>query len=198
VCFSPEGTSESGKSKLKHIFGKGFSLEEKQQTKRVICRNVVTNMQTLLRQAQLFGYSLKEENKEHEQTILLECHHTRDNQSTVDDDDDVIFSKEVFTALKALWKDPAICQETMGRYQEFQLTDSASSKSFAIESVTMRRVATKEVGFLSRCQLSSFFERLDELSKPDYLPVDDDMIRVRIPTNGVTEVEFNIDDNKFT
>jgi len=121
-----EGTSESGKStlwkQLKLIYH-GFSLEEKQQTKSEVYRNVVSNMQTLLRQAQLFGYQLKEENKAHERTIF-DCHARSSSSLLVDDD--LIFTEEVFAALKALWKDPAICEETMGRYQEFQLTDSAS------------------------------------------------------------------------
>jgi len=84
--------------------------------KRLIYRNVISYTQTLLQQSRLFGYQLQQDNFQHEQTIR---NIGKDQIAELVD-----VSPEIFDALKALWKDP-ISQETMGRYREFQLIDSA-------------------------------------------------------------------------
>ena len=70
--------------------------------------------------------------------------------------------------LQALWLDPNI-QVTYQQRAQYQLTDSAAY----------------------------FFERLDEITRPDYVPTEQDVLRSRVRTTGIVENEFTIDGNAF-
>jgi len=67
-----------------------------------------------------------------------------------------------------LWKDEGI-KATYGMRPKFQLTDSAAY----------------------------FFDKIKEVSSPDYLPSQQDVLRSRVRTTGIVENEFEIDNNKF-
>lgn len=69
---------------------------------------------------------------------------------------------------KALWRDPGI-QSTYENRAKFQLNDSAKY----------------------------FFERLDVISTPGYIPDEQDVLRSRVRTLGIVESSFEIDGNKF-
>jgi len=104
---------------MKIIHLSGFSDDERQNLKKIIHINVITYMQTLLNQLHQFGYQLKEENKQYEDLIRGI---PKDQLTT----GSVNYSTEVSAAMTALWNDPAISKDTMGRYREFQLSDSAT------------------------------------------------------------------------
>jgi len=70
--------------------------------------------------------------------------------------------------LKALCADPAI-KQTYARSAEYQLNDSA--------------------GF--------FFDSIDRLASPDYLPTEQDVLMARIKTTGIHEIFFEIDNIFF-
>ena len=70
--------------------------------------------------------------------------------------------------LKKVWNDVGI-QNTFENRAKFQLPDSASY----------------------------FFERIDEISKDDYLPSQQDVLRSRVRTTGIVETEFVIESNRF-
>ena len=70
--------------------------------------------------------------------------------------------------LQALWMDPNI-QVTYQQRAQYQLTDSASY----------------------------FFQRLDDITRPDYVPTEQDVLRSRVRTTGIVENEFTIDGNAF-
>jgi len=70
--------------------------------------------------------------------------------------------------LKALWRDPGI-QQTYEMRSNFQLNDSAKY----------------------------FFDRLDEISRNDYIPTEQDVLRSRVRTTGIVENEFEIEGNAF-
>jgi len=108
---------------MKIIHLNDFSDEERQSIRTLIHKNVISYMQTLLQQCQLFGFQLQPCNQQHEQTIRNFS--IEDRPWTYAMLTKVDIDPQVFEALKALWQDPAISQETMGRYREFQLTDSA-------------------------------------------------------------------------
>ena len=40
--------------------------------------------------------------------------------------------------------------------------------------------------------LFSFLESLDRISEDDYIPIDDDLLRVRIPTRGIVQENFQL------
>jgi len=67
-----------------------------------------------------------------------------------------------------LWKDKGI-QHTWGNRSQFQIQDSASF----------------------------FFKDINRLTKADYIPSDEDVLRVRIRTTGIVEQEFMLKNNKF-
>lgn len=69
---------------------------------------------------------------------------------------------------KTLWKDAGI-QHTYTNRSKFQINDSAAY----------------------------FFERLDAMATPGYVPSDMDVLRSRVRTLGIVESAFSIDGNKF-
>lgn len=86
--------------------------------------------------------------------------------------DDLKMDEEIDAELgdhiKALWADPSI-QEVYAKRAAYQLTDSASY----------------------------FFELIDTVKEPNYLPTQQDVLRSRVRTTGIVESEFVIDGNQF-
>ncbi|GBN66202.1 Guanine nucleotide-binding protein subunit alpha-11 [Araneus ventricosus] len=74
------------------------------------------------------------------------------------------FEPPYTSAIKSLWADSGI-QECYDRRREYQLTDSAKY----------------------------YLSDLDRLSSPNYLPTQQDILRVRVPTTGIIEYPFDLD-----
>ncbi|KAI5305217.1 hypothetical protein KEM56_004976 [Ascosphaera pollenicola] len=74
-------------------------------------------------------------------------------------------SPEVGTAIETLWKDAGV-QECFRRSREYQLNDSAKY----------------------------YFDSIQRIAAPDYLPNDQDVLRSRVKTTGITETTFIIGD----
>ncbi|SAM04826.1 hypothetical protein [Absidia glauca] len=72
---------------------------------------------------------------------------------------------EVVRAIQNLWADDGV-KTTFKRSNEYQLNDSASY----------------------------YFDSIDRISKDNYLPTDQDVLRSRVKTTGITETSFNIGD----
>ncbi|KAG8702993.1 guanine nucleotide-binding protein subunit alpha [Ceratobasidium sp. 394] len=70
---------------------------------------------------------------------------------------------DVADALISLWQDPGV-REAVRRSREFQLNDSATY----------------------------YFNSLDRMSSPTYLPTDQDILRSRVKTTGITETNFRV------
>lgn len=77
-------------------------------------------------------------------------------------------SKVASEHIKKLWADPGI-QETFGNRVKFQLLDSAAY----------------------------FFENIDRIAEPNYIPNQDDILRCRVRTTGIKETDFKIDGTIF-
>eukprot|EP00010_Vexillifera_abyssalis_P003150 CAMPEP_0201560720 /NCGR_PEP_ID=MMETSP0173_2-20130828/78416_1 /ASSEMBLY_ACC=CAM_ASM_000268 /TAXON_ID=218659 /ORGANISM="Vexillifera sp., Strain DIVA3 564/2" /LENGTH=354 /DNA_ID=CAMNT_0047975179 /DNA_START=56 /DNA_END=1120 /DNA_ORIENTATION=+ len=77
-------------------------------------------------------------------------------------------TEEIADAVENLWKDPAI-QKVFGRNNEFQLSDSSKY----------------------------FFEDLDRITDPNYLPTEQDILRSRARTTGITEITFACEGTNF-
>ncbi|KAI8384610.1 G protein alpha subunit [Radiomyces spectabilis] len=69
----------------------------------------------------------------------------------------------IVQAIKELWIDDGV-QATFKRSNEYQLNDSAAY----------------------------YFESIDRIGRPDYNPTDQDVLRSRVKTTGITETKFNI------
>jgi len=76
--------------------------------------------------------------------------------------------EEIVRHMKTLWTDPAL-QKTFNRRSEFQLLDSAAY----------------------------FLNAFDRISRPDYIPTQDDVLRARSITTGVVVVPFEVQNLKF-
>ncbi|OBZ91358.1 Guanine nucleotide-binding protein subunit alpha [Choanephora cucurbitarum] len=74
-------------------------------------------------------------------------------------------SEEQFDALKILWQDHNL-KSVLRRNREYQLNDSAKY----------------------------FFDSLDRISQPDYLPTNQDILRARAKTTGIAEYKFRMGD----
>jgi len=78
------------------------------------------------------------------------------------------FEPPYVQAIKDLWADPGI-QECYDRRREYQLTDSA--KYYLME--------------------------IDRVAAPSYLPTEQDILRVRVPTTGIIEYPFDLEEIRF-
>uniref|UniRef100_A0A4W4EWE3 Guanine nucleotide-binding protein subunit alpha n=1 Tax=Electrophorus electricus TaxID=8005 RepID=A0A4W4EWE3_ELEEL len=73
------------------------------------------------------------------------------------------FDQPYVSAVKMLWSDPGI-QEAYDRRREYQLSDSTKY----------------------------YLSDLDRIADPSYLPTQQDVLRVRIPTTGIIEYPFDL------
>ncbi|XP_059224583.1 guanine nucleotide-binding protein G(q) subunit alpha isoform X4 [Stomoxys calcitrans] len=78
------------------------------------------------------------------------------------------FEDPYLSAIKTLWADAGI-QECYDRRREYQLTDSA--KYYLMD--------------------------LDRVAQPNYLPTVQDILRVRVPTTGIIEYPFDLEEIRF-
>nr|UYO72601.1 heterotrimeric G protein alpha subunit [Flammulina filiformis] len=74
-----------------------------------------------------------------------------------------IIPRDIVESLRALWRDNGV-REAVRRSREFQLNDSAVY----------------------------YFNSLDRMSSPGYLPTDQDILRSRVKTTGITETTFKV------
>jgi len=82
--------------------------------------------------------------------------------------DVTIVPQDLATAIDALWHDRGV-REAVGRSREFQLNDSAVY----------------------------YFNSIDRIAAPDYLPTDQDILRTRVKTTGITETTFEVGELRY-
>ena len=70
---------------------------------------------------------------------------------------------DIADSIRGLWQDPGV-REAVSRSREFQLNDSAVY----------------------------YFNMIDRMSSPDYMPTDQDILRSRVKTTGITETTFKV------
>jgi len=83
-------------------------------------------------------------------------------------DEETPMTEELGKKILDLWADPGI-QKTFENSSKFLLHDSTSY----------------------------FFNRLSEIALPEYIPTQQDVLRTRVPTTGIVEMEFVVEDNFF-
>ena len=94
-------------------------------------------------------------------------------------------SEECQRAIKSLWEDKGI-QKCFDRRNEFQISDSAK----LLVQKSQITVCTHSVLF----PLCSYFDHLDILCQPNYIPTIEDVLRARPPTTGIVEYTFQMED----
>ena len=74
-----------------------------------------------------------------------------------------VLPRDVADAVRGLWKDPGV-KEAVSRSREFQLNDSAVY----------------------------YFNAIDRMAAANYMPTDQDILRSRVKTTGITETTFKV------
>lgn len=154
------GAGDSGKStiskQMKVIHLNGFSQEELISYKPIIHVNILESIKALVLASLKFGYEMEATNRTLAQQFI--------NLNVLESE----FSPQQATAVKKLWRDPAI-QKTWERSDEFQLHEVAAY----------------------------LFENLDRISSPNYIPDQADCLRCRARTTGIIETEFVLESTTF-
>uniref|UniRef100_A0A8C1X349 Guanine nucleotide-binding protein subunit alpha n=2 Tax=Cyprinus carpio TaxID=7962 RepID=A0A8C1X349_CYPCA len=86
----------------------------------------------------------------------------------VDVENVVLFVNPYVDAIRSLWNDPGI-QECYDRRREYQLSDSTKY----------------------------YLNSLDRIADPSYVPTQQDVLRVRVPTTGIIEYPFDLQSVMF-
>ncbi|XP_077592834.1 guanine nucleotide-binding protein G(q) subunit alpha-like [Stigmatopora nigra] len=103
--------------------------------------------------------------------IPYKYHYNTANANTVSEvnvETVTTFTKVYVDAIRSLWADPGI-QECYSRKREFQLSDSAKY----------------------------YLNDLDRIADAAYLPSQQDVLRVRVPTTGIIEYPFDLENMVF-
>nr|AHB52757.1 heterotrimeric G-protein alpha subunit [Chara braunii] len=158
------GAGESGKStifkQIKVLFQRGFSDEERSDFKKIVHVNVYQSIKVLLDGRQDFF-----ESDSNPVYSLLPG-----NERLAQKISDIAnlsspelpdLNGDAAAEIDRLWKDPGI-QATFRRANELQLPDCAQY----------------------------FFDNIDRIGAPDYIPTQEDVLFARIRTTGVAETEF--------
>lgn len=83
-------------------------------------------------------------------------------------EESAVITPEIAADIKTFWSDAGV-QGCYDKRAQYQLNDSTAY----------------------------FFEKLDEICQPGWLPSPDDYVRTRVRTTGIVEHKFEIDGNKF-
>ncbi|KAI8905859.1 guanine nucleotide-binding protein subunit alpha, partial [Gorgonomyces haynaldii] len=100
--------------------------------------------------------------------IQLYYSHNQQHLSTVFNQpmtkDGNVFNPQMADAIKSLWKDPGI-RQCFSKAKEYQLIDSAEY----------------------------YFDNIDRIALPNYVPTDQDILQARIKSTGIVETRFNVE-----
>ncbi|CAF3914021.1 unnamed protein product [Rotaria sp. Silwood1] len=203
------GTGESGKStfikQMRIIHGTGYSEEDKRAFVKLVYQNIFMAMHSMIRTGEsgkstfikqmriIHGTGYSEEDKRSfvklvYQNIFMAMHSMiramdtlkiqyRDKKNeqehaalvrAVDYETVTTFEPQYVEAIKSLWNDPGI-KECYDRRREYQLTDSAKY----------------------------YLDSIDRIASPGYLPTEQDVLRVRVPTTGIIEYPFDLENIIF-
>ncbi|XP_045418560.1 guanine nucleotide-binding protein subunit alpha-14 isoform X1 [Lemur catta] len=103
--------------------------------------------------------------------IQYVCEQNKDNAQMIREvevDKVSVLSRDQVEAIKRLWQDPGI-QECYDRRREYQLSDSAKY----------------------------YLTDIDRIATPSFVPTQQDVLRVRVPTTGIIEYPFDLENIIF-
>uniref|UniRef100_A0A8P4G1A9 Guanine nucleotide-binding protein subunit alpha n=1 Tax=Dicentrarchus labrax TaxID=13489 RepID=A0A8P4G1A9_DICLA len=174
------GTGESGKStfikQMRIIHGTGYSDEDKRGFTKLVYQNIFTAMQAMIRAMETLKIPYKYEHNKGNANIVRE----------VDVEKVGMLENPYVDAIKSLWNDPGI-QECYDRRREYQLSDS--TKYYILYGFRDDKYTSWFIFSLCVC---SYLNALDRIAEPAYLPTQQDVLRVRVPTTGIIEYPFDL------
>lgn len=173
------GTGESGKStfikQMRIIHGNGYSDEDKRGHTKLVYQNIFMAMHAILRAMDTLNIEFKDFGGKDGPGGNNKCGgntaemiHRSKLIKDVDYENIQTFDPIYVEAIKKLWNDQGV-QECYDRRREYQLTDSARY----------------------------YLDYIDRISASDYLPTVQDILRVRVPTTGIIEYPFDLENIIF-
>ena len=176
------GGGESGKStivkQMKIINMDGYSDAERVEKRLSIKKNVRDSIEAILKAMPELEIAIEGREgsdlaklEEDAGTILRLSKEIYDAEQENGPDvpiDESLFTPEFFSKTKLLWQDPGV-QNCFSRQHEYQLIDCAKF----------------------------FLDKIDEISDPNYLPSNQDILRCRTWTCGIAEMKFSVKKVKF-
>uniref|UniRef100_A0A8C7H5R9 Guanine nucleotide-binding protein subunit alpha n=1 Tax=Oncorhynchus kisutch TaxID=8019 RepID=A0A8C7H5R9_ONCKI len=173
------GTGESGKStfikQMRIIHGTGYTDEDKRGFTKLVYQNIFTSMQSMIRASETLKIQYKYEQNKSNALLVRE----------VDVEKVCSFEQPYISAIKMLWTDPGI-QEAYDRRLYFWDTHT-------IGGICCHASLSLSLSFLSLfLPISSYLSDLDRIAEPNFLPTQQDVLRVRIPTTGIIEYPFDL------
>uniref|UniRef100_A0A8C1IMH5 Guanine nucleotide-binding protein subunit alpha n=2 Tax=Cyprinus carpio TaxID=7962 RepID=A0A8C1IMH5_CYPCA len=168
------GTGESGKStfikQMRIIHGTGYTDEDKRGFTKLVYQNIFTSMQSMIRATETLKIGYKYEQNKANAMLVKE----------VDIEKVSSFNQPYISAIKMLWTDPGI-QEAYDRRREYQLYEKTGGQ---VNKLSFLLTNTQDV--------FNYLSDLDRIAEPSYLPTQQDVLRVRIPTTGIIEYPFDL------
>ncbi|KAG5366854.1 Guanine nucleotide-binding protein alpha-1 subunit [Yarrowia sp. B02] len=207
------GTGESGKStilkQMKLIHGQGFSQQERSLYAQVMWEQAYAQMMEIVHQARFLGIALDCDDPDSalnsHMTLLTEAGSNKN--ATAMPDWDALFedmkSQRMFAEEEQM---PMFYTDSQPQFAD---------NDFSVELAERPRIADAIAGLwthdagIKRCfarsneyQLedaaSYYFEKVRKLADPDYLATDEDVIRGRIKTTGISENPFSVGGQELT
>ncbi|EAU93646.2 guanine nucleotide-binding protein alpha-2 subunit [Coprinopsis cinerea okayama7 len=167
------GSGDSGKStilkQMRLIHKVPFSPQEVESYRQLVFENLTRGMGYVLDAMEDMELKVSEENQHYIDEVI----HARDIR------DGEPFPRSYYKPLKSLWLDPNV-QKAWQRGNEAALPEKSGA------SIPSRL-------FIADCLVTSllyFYSSLDRLFDPEYQPSEQDIIRCRARTIGITETTF--------
>lgn len=172
------GAGESGKStivkQMKIIHETGYSREECEQYRPVVYSNTIQSLMAIIRAMPQLEINFSDPSKTVSRILRDICASLLDHNSNVRFQakareffllanfmGEGELKPELVSLMKCLWNDASV-QHCFSRSREYQLNDSAAY----------------------------YLNSLDRISRPDYIPTQQDVLRTRVKTTGIIETHF--------
>ncbi|KAI8097599.1 G protein alpha subunit [Halteromyces radiatus] len=161
------GAGESGKStflkQIRLIHDGGFTAEERQAYRDIVVKNLLQSMLTLLEAVDLLD--LEMENTLISNTDVLDrttmILKLQQHANGIGKGNILLLPMDLVEVIDRLWHHPTI-QHVYERRNEYQLNDSAAY----------------------------YFDAVHRIGDPRFIPTDQDILRSRVKTTGITETRF--------
>jgi len=183
------GAGESGKSTLfkqmKLLYGKKASDAERRGVTNVIHCNIIQSMQIMLGQIDCLQ-------KDNATTVESES-----SDSTIDSTAD-----QARTSFSIRLNDKD-CRSAANKIRELRMYDKltpalAQDLKLLWNSKAVQQMYELRHTYQLPDSTNFYMSKLNEITAPDYLPSDEDMLRSRVRTSGIVEEKYVIDGVKFS
>ncbi|EFE43897.1 hypothetical protein TRV_01339 [Trichophyton verrucosum HKI 0517] len=184
------GAGESGKStiikQMRIIHSGGFPIDERRQTRAVIYSNMIVAFKLLIEIMEAENISF-----EHEATEPL-AHFIQTSEADVECDE-AFTDIKVREAVKTMWEDAGVQKAVARGHDKFG--QESLSLSLSLTIAVLSAFFFLKLAILTDC--GSYFNSLDRIFTPGWLPNNQDMLHSRLRTTGITETLFELGQINF-